>query len=288
MVLNASSTAYTVTYDYATDGVFGAAHGSSQLTVKPAALTVRANRVSTVYGSPLPALTYTIAGLVGGDNGSVVSGAPEIATTAGPGANAGTYLITIAAGTLSATNYSFPAADLIAGTLTVSPAPLVITAVSTSMIAGQSVPALTADYSGLVNGDTPASLARPPGLHSAASPSIAPGSYPITVGGASSPNYTITYVPGTLTVNLALATVHERASKIEKEKLGKHKTTEFIVVQFSEALNLGAAQNTKNFSLGTIPMSKKQKSKAVSLASRDLQHEQGVHGDAHGPQRHSC
>ena len=74
VVLNASSTAYNVTYNYATDGAFGAAHGSSQLTVKPAALTVRANSVSTVYGSPLPALTYTIAGFVGGDNRSVVSG----------------------------------------------------------------------------------------------------------------------------------------------------------------------------------------------------------------------
>ncbi len=166
---------------------------------------------------------------------------------------------------MSATNYSFPATDLIAGMLTVTPAPLVITAVSTNMVAGQAVPALTAAYTGFVNGDSAASLAPPPVLHSAASPSIAPGSYPITVGGASSPNYTITYVPGTLTVNLALATVE--SVKIEKEKLGKHKTTEFIVVQFSEALNLGAAQNTKNFSLGTIPMSKKQKSKAVSLAS---------------------
>ncbi len=265
VVLNASSTAYNVTYDYATDGAFGAAHGSSQLTVKPAALTVRANSVSTVYGSPLPALTYTIAGFVGGDNGSVVRGAPEIATTAGPGANAGTYLITIAAGTLSATNYSFPAADLIAGTLTVTPAPLVITAVSTSMIAGQAIPALTAAYTGFVNGDTPASLTPPPVLQSAASQSSAPGNYAITASGAGSPSYTITYVPGTLTVNLALATVE--SVKIEKEKLAKHKTTEVIVVQFSEALNMGAAQNTDSYSLGTIPKSKKQKSKAVLLAS---------------------
>jgi MBG domain (YGX type) len=133
------------------------------------------------------------------------------------------------------------------------------------MIAGQAVPALTVDYSGFVNGDTPASLAQPPVLHSAASPSSVAGSYSITVGGASSPNYTITYVPGTLTVDLALATVE--SVKIEKEKLGKHKTTEVIVVQFSEALNMGAAQNIRNYSLGTIPKSKKQKSKPVVLAS---------------------
>ena len=142
-------------------------------TITPDPLTVRANNVSTVYGSSLPALTYTIAGFVGGDNSSVVSGAPVIATTAASGANAGAYPIAIAAGTLSATNYSFPAADLIAGTLTVTPAPLVITAVSTSMFAGQAVPALTAAYTGFVNGDTPASLTTPPVLHSAAGPSSA-------------------------------------------------------------------------------------------------------------------
>jgi RNA polymerase sigma-70 factor, ECF subfamily len=55
--------------------------------------------------------------------------------------------------------------------------------------------------------------------------------------------------------------------KIEKEKLGKHKTTEVVVVQFSKALNMGAAQNIKNYSLGTIPKSKKQTSKPVLLAS---------------------
>ena len=42
VVLNASSTAYNVTYDYATDGVFLAADGSSQLTVNPAEFTITA------------------------------------------------------------------------------------------------------------------------------------------------------------------------------------------------------------------------------------------------------
>ncbi len=237
----------------------------SCLLLFPDTLTVRANNASTFYGSSPPNLTYTIAGFVGGDNSSVVSGAPVIATTAAPGANAGAYPNTVAAGTLSFPNYNFPAADLIAGTLTVTPAPLVIKAVSTSMFAGQAVPALTAVYTGFVNGDTAAKLTPPPFLQSVASQSSAPGNYAITASGAGSPNYTITYVPGTLTVNLALATVE--SVKIEKQKTGKHKTTEVIVVQFSEALNMGAAQNTDSYSLGTIPKSKKQKSKAVLLAS---------------------
>ncbi|MFI5459893.1 MAG: beta strand repeat-containing protein [Isosphaerales bacterium] len=233
-------------------------------TITPDPLTVRAKSVSTVYGSPLPTLTYTIAGFVGGDSSSVVSGAPVIATTAASGANAGAYPITIAAGTLSATNYNFPAADLIAGTLTVTPAPLVITAVSTSMFTGQAVPALTAAYTGFVNGDTPASLTPPPVLHSAASPSSAPGNYTITVGGASSPNYTITYVPGTLTVILAPATVE--SVSIQKIKLSKHKTVQGIVLQFSEALDSATAQSISSYTLATVPKNKKQKSKPVRLS----------------------
>jgi len=39
------------------------------------------------------------------------------------------------------------------------------------------------------------------------------------------------------------------------------------VVQFSEALTIAAAQNASNFSLVTVPESRKQKSKAVALAS---------------------
>ncbi len=86
-------------------------------TITRAALTVRANNESAVYGSSLPALTYTITGLVGADNSSVVSGMPVIATTAAAGDNAGVYPITIAVGTLSAANYSIPAANVIGGAL---------------------------------------------------------------------------------------------------------------------------------------------------------------------------
>ncbi len=229
-----------------------------------AELTVRANSVSTVYGSPRPPLTYTIAGFVGGDNSSVVSGTPAIVTTAATGASAGAYPITIEAGTLSATNYNFPAAGLIAGTLTMTPAPLVITAVSTSMFAGQPVPVLSAVYTGFVYGNTAVSLSSQPVLHSTATPSSAPGGYRITVGAASSPNYTITYVPGILTVILAPATV-ENVS-VHKIKLSKRKSVEGIVLQFSEALDSATAQSINAYTLATVPKNKKQKSKLVQLS----------------------
>jgi hypothetical protein len=76
---------------------------------------------------------------------------------------------------------------------------LTIAANNASMIVGDLAPPLTATYSGLVNGDTPASLASPPVLVASASP-ISAGAYPIKVTAVAGPDYTIAPVPGTLTV----------------------------------------------------------------------------------------
>ena len=69
----------------------------------------------------------------------------------------GTYAITgaVANGTGLLSNYSV---NLTNGTLTVNKAGLTITADDQGMTYGGTLPALTATYTGLVNGDTPASL----------------------------------------------------------------------------------------------------------------------------------
>jgi hypothetical protein len=82
----------------------------------------------------------------------------------------------------------------------VAPAPLTITAQNRTVVSGRSVPALTVSYRGLANGDTPASLTRRPTVATTATAASPPGTYRITVGGAVAANYTITFVPGTLTV----------------------------------------------------------------------------------------
>lgn len=86
------------------------------LTVTKAPLTFTANNKSRAFGSPNPALTYAISGLVNGETSAVLAGAPELATTATSSSPAGSYPITIAAGSLAATNYSF---SFTAGTLTI-------------------------------------------------------------------------------------------------------------------------------------------------------------------------
>src|SRR5206468_2297472 len=72
---------------------------------------------------------------------------------------------------------------------------------------GAANPALTVTYSGLVNGDTAASLTTPPTVSTTATASSHAGTYPITASGAVATDYTISYVAGTLTVNAAALTI---------------------------------------------------------------------------------
>ncbi|MGA9076777.1 MAG: MBG domain-containing protein [Acidimicrobiales bacterium] len=85
--------------------------------------------------------------------------------------------------------------------LKTSPPTLTITASSGSMTYGGTVPAITPSYSGFVNGDTATSLTTAPTCSTTATNSSPAGPYPSSCSGAVDPNYTITYVPGTLTVN---------------------------------------------------------------------------------------
>ncbi len=90
----------------------------------------------------------------------------------------------------------------------VTPAPLTITATNQSMVyGGPRLPALTAIYSGFVNGDTAARLTTQPTRSTTASAKSHVGKYAITVGAAYDPNYTIGYVNGTLTINPARLTI---------------------------------------------------------------------------------
>jgi hypothetical protein len=80
---------------------------------------------------------------------------------------------------------------------------LTITASSPAMTAGRTVPAITASYSGFVNGDTAASLPIGPACWTPATSWSPPGRYPTYCSGAADASYTIdasSYVEGTLTI----------------------------------------------------------------------------------------
>jgi sugar lactone lactonase YvrE len=171
------------------------------LTVNKAVLTVIAANLSMTYGSTVPAMTDSITGFVNGDSSqSAVTGAAAVTSAVTAASPAGQYAITVAAGSLAAKNYSFA---FNAGSMTVTPAPLKVTANNLSMVSGQSVPALTYSVSGWVNKDTQATASSgAPSLTTTATAASPAGTYAITAaqGTMKASNYALTFVNGVLTV----------------------------------------------------------------------------------------
>ena len=179
----------TCTIQYAGDtNHTTAASAPFTLKIVAAPLTITANNQTKVYGSPNPTLTATYAGLV---NGDVPASVPVIIGTVAATSGAGSYAITVSGA--SDPNYTV---RYVSGTLTISKAPLTITANNQSKTYGNANPALAATYSGLVNGDTSASV--PATLSTTATTTSKVGTYAITVSVRS--NYKITCAAGTLTV----------------------------------------------------------------------------------------
>ena len=92
---------------------------SDTADIAAATLTVSADDKTRAYGFANPTLTATITGFAGGETaGTVLTGAPELATAAGAASAPGDYAITAVLGTLSAANanYTFGFVD---GILTV-------------------------------------------------------------------------------------------------------------------------------------------------------------------------
>ena len=124
-----------------------------------------------------------------------VAGTFSYAPASGTPLDAGTYTLTTQFTPEDTARYAGTSKTV---TLTVTPAPLTITADDKQRGAGLDNPPLTASYSGFVNGDI--AISTPPALSTTANTSSAPGNYPITVTGGNDANYTISHVAGVLTV----------------------------------------------------------------------------------------
>ncbi len=186
---------YPITVSGAVDADYTISYAAGSLSVTPMALTVSAVNKSKVYGGALPTLTASYAGFVNGDTASNLTTQPVLSTTATAASPVATYPITASGAVDGDYMISYDP-----GSLSVTPAPLTITADNKSKTAGSANPPLTFTPTGFVNGDTSASLSTQPTLTTTATTSSSAGTYPITASGAASPNYAITYVAGTLTV----------------------------------------------------------------------------------------
>ncbi len=170
------------------------------LTVSPAALSVTADSLTAVYGGAIPTLTGELTGVVNGD--AITANYSTTATTA---STVGQYAITpnLSDPNLALTNYTVTTT---AGTLTVTPTALSVTADSLTSVYGGAIPTFTGELTGVVNGD-----AITAGYSTLATPASAVGPYAITPGltdpNLALTNYTVTSVPGTLTVSPAALTL---------------------------------------------------------------------------------
>ncbi len=180
---------------------------TGKLTISPAVLTITAQSSTMVYGSgALPNLGVSYSGLANGDlSWQVLATSPVVTTVAKAGSHAGSYPIIVSGATLKPNaNYTL---NYVSGTLTITPAPLLISASPATMVYGGTSPILQWSVTGLVNGDTRAIIITPPTL-SGVSSGLHVGNYAITPSGAvitpvSAGDYTIAYATAALTVTPA-------------------------------------------------------------------------------------
>jgi sugar lactone lactonase YvrE len=116
-VLGAGSHELTVTFTPTNTTDYASNTAKVALDVKAAPLTLTATNEKVAYGKAIPALKYTVTGLVNKDTTAVLSGKVDETTTAKLDSPVGTYKIDLTRGTLKAANYTFAFKD---GTLTIT------------------------------------------------------------------------------------------------------------------------------------------------------------------------
>jgi hypothetical protein len=210
---------YAITPSNAVGGSFSPSNYSigyvgGILTVTPAPLTVTANNAAKTYGDvlTLAGSAFTSSGLVNGETiGSVTETSPGAVATASVGGSPYTIAPSNAVGgSFTPSNYSI---GYVGGVLTVTPAPLTVTANNAAKTYGNALTFAGSAFtsSGLVNGDTIGSVTEiSPGA--VATASVAGSPYAITpsnaVGGSFTPsNYSTNYADGVLTIAPASLTV---------------------------------------------------------------------------------
>ena len=150
---------------------------------------ITADNKSRKYGEDNPELTYTTT--------ATLTGVPQLTTTATKTSPVGEYDIVVERGTVQGDYTSKN------GKLTVTKAPLTITAKSYTIKQGDALPTFEADYSGFKNNETKAVLTTQPSITTTATSASEPGEYEITIGGAEATNYEINYIKGKLTITEA-------------------------------------------------------------------------------------
>ena len=135
---------YRVTPGGLTSGNYAITFVPGTLTVDRAALTVTAEDAAKTYGQANPDFTARYQGFVLGEDAGDLGGALDFATAAGRGSDVGRYRVTPEG--LTSRNYDIA---FEAGTLTIDPARLTVTAEDASKTYGRANPDLHRALRGL-------------------------------------------------------------------------------------------------------------------------------------------
>ena len=172
------------------------------LTINAGNLTLTASNQAKVYGQTLTfaGTEFGVSGLVGGDSVSSAS-LSSAGALAGAGVAGSPYsiVITNAVG-VGLTNYTI---NYVNGQLTVTSAPLGVSANNTNRAYGSANPVFTVRYDGFVNGDGLNVVSGAPLLTTGAATNSPVGTYVITnsIGTLLATNYNVSLTNGLLTIN---------------------------------------------------------------------------------------
>lgn len=162
--------------------------GEIPWSVTPAA-TLTARNYTREYGEENPDFGFTA------DKGGF-SGTPKITCTADRYSDVGTYDIVIEQGSVD-NNY----VTLVPGTLTITKAPLTVSAGSWLNREGWEPAGITPKYENFKNGEDKSVLTKEPQFTTTATAESPMGSvHQLTFSGAEAKNYAFNYIPGTITI----------------------------------------------------------------------------------------
>ncbi len=179
------------------------------LTIAKRDVTIAAVAKTKVYGDADPALTFTVGNLAAGDTVAAIT-TGSLARVAGEHVQPGPYQINQGTVTVSSGNYNLT--GYTPANLTITPAPLAVSAVAASVVYGSPDPMLGFTSTGYKFTDTATdvlsgSVTRTAGLNV--------GNYPILQGTVvANPDYAINYTPANLSITPAPLLVTGTGTKI--------------------------------------------------------------------------
>ena len=245
---------YPITAEGAEARNYAIEYVEGTLTVKKAMLTATLQDASREYGSN-DEYVITYSGFKGTEKKDVITSEPEVSTVADIFSDAGTYEMSLIGGEADNYDFTFQYPDnREAALLTVTKAPLKITADSKTMTYMEAMPRFTMSFDGFRNGDTADDLDQFPYISCEATTSSAPGNYPIILSGGYDNNYDYILVNGNLAViNSPVVYVSDIVFVNEEVEIS-YPSSELLLVNVlpSNASNKDLSWETSDWTVATV------------------------------------